>query len=163
MSSIEPEHDNVRAALRHFLATGEAELAARLAGALGMFWFFGGYFGEGRAWLREVLGQVGPVGPSENASAAYANALHADGRLAHGAGDYAVAEQRLRAALTIWRRLQDGVQIANALFLLGRIEQLQGRRAAALPGEPDLRGSGRRPMAGVAGPALARATRLRRK
>ena len=40
MGRIAPEHDNVRAALRHLLATGEAEGAARLAGALGMFWFF---------------------------------------------------------------------------------------------------------------------------
>ena len=31
MGTIEPEHDNVRAALRHFLATGDAECAARLA------------------------------------------------------------------------------------------------------------------------------------
>jgi len=38
VSRIEPEYDNVRAALRHFLATGEAECAARLAGALGTFW-----------------------------------------------------------------------------------------------------------------------------
>src|SRR6266567_3728375 len=72
VSSIEPEHDNVRAAMRHLLATGEAECAARLAGALGMFWFFGGYLGEGRAWLREVLSQIEAIGPTSIASAAYA-------------------------------------------------------------------------------------------
>jgi hypothetical protein len=58
VGSIEPDHDNVRAAMRHFLATGEAECAARLGGALGMFWFFRGHFDEGRAWLREVRGNV---------------------------------------------------------------------------------------------------------
>ncbi len=130
VSSIEPEHDNVRAALWHFLATGEAECAARLAGALGMFWFFGGHFEEGRAWLREVLGQLG-AGSSVSASATYAKALHADGRLAHGQGDYAVAEQRLHAALAVWRQLEDRVQIANALFLLGRAALGRGERAAA--------------------------------
>ena len=57
LSTIEPEHDNVRAALRHFLATGEAELAARMAGAVGMFWFFRGHLtravpGCVRCWPR---------------------------------------------------------------------------------------------------------------
>jgi DNA-binding CsgD family transcriptional regulator len=131
VGSIEPEHDNVRAALRHFLATGEAECAARLAGALGTFWFFRGHFDEGRAWLREVLGQLGAGAPSVSASATYAKALHADGRLAHGQGDYAAAEQRLHAALAVWRRLEDRVQIANALFLLGRTALGRGERAAA--------------------------------
>ena len=130
-SSIEPEHDNVRAALRHFLATGEAERAARLAGALGMFWFFRGHFDEGRAWLRDVLGQFEAGGPLVSASATYAKALHADGRLAHGQGDYAAAEQRLQAALAVWRQLGNGTQAANALFLLGRTELGRGERAAA--------------------------------
>jgi ATP/maltotriose-dependent transcriptional regulator MalT len=104
-----------------------------LAGALGMFWFFRGYCTEGRAWLREVLGQVGPVGPSGSASAACAKALHADGRLAQVQGDYAAAEQRLHAALAVWRRLGDRTQIASALLLLGRTELLRGERAAARP------------------------------
>ena len=127
MGRIAPEHDNVRAALRHLLDHGEAEGAARLAGALGMFWFFRGHFEEGRAWLREVLDLVGPAGPPGSAGAAHAKALHADGRLAHGQGDYAAAEQRLYAALAAWRRLGDGVQTSNALFLLGRTELLRGR------------------------------------
>src|SRR5262245_46049196 len=58
LSSIESDHDNVRAALRHFLASGDGESAARLAGGLGMFWFIHGQCGEGRAWLREVLSQL---------------------------------------------------------------------------------------------------------
>jgi non-specific serine/threonine protein kinase len=133
VGSIETEHDNVRAALRHFLATGEAECAARLAGALGMFWFFRGYCSEGRAWLREVLGQLGPLEPAESTSAAYAWALHADGRLAQVQGDFALADERLHAALAIWRQVGDRVQMANALFLLGRSELLRGGRAAARP------------------------------
>jgi predicted ATPase/DNA-binding CsgD family transcriptional regulator len=131
VGSIEPEHDNVRAALRHLLASAEADTAARLAGALGMFWFFRGHFNEGRAWLREVLAQFEAVGPSVSPSATYAKVLHADGRLAHGQGDYAAAERRLNAALAIWRRLEDRVQMANALFLLGRTALGRGERAAA--------------------------------
>jgi DNA-binding NarL/FixJ family response regulator len=133
LSRIEPEHDNVRAALRYFLAGGEVEHAARLAGALGMFWFFRGHFNEGRAALREVLARAEPAGLAAGPSAAYANALHADGRLAFGQGDYAAAEQRMQTALAIWRRLGDRVRTAYALFLLGRIEQFRGQRAAARP------------------------------
>jgi predicted ATPase/DNA-binding NarL/FixJ family response regulator len=134
LSSIEPEHDNVRAALRHLLDSGETELAARLAGALGLFWFFRGHFEEGRAALREVLGLLGrpgPAGPLGIASAAAAKALHAEARLAHGQGDYATADERGRAALALWRRVGDGVQTAYALFLLGRTEQFRGQPAAA--------------------------------
>jgi len=80
-----------------------------------------------------VLGQVAPAGPCGNASAVYAKVLQADGRLAHIQCDHVAAEQRLRAALEIWRRLGHDVQLANALFLLGRVELLRGQRAAAMP------------------------------
>src|SRR5712691_5463074 len=96
-----------------------------------MFWFFRGHFDEGRAWLREVLGQLAAGAPSVSPTATYAKALHADGRLAHGQGDYAAAEQRLHAALAVRRRLEDRVQMANALFLLGRTALGRGERAAA--------------------------------
>jgi ATP/maltotriose-dependent transcriptional regulator MalT len=98
-----------------------------------MFWFIRGHCGEGRAWLREVVAQVAPGGPSGVASALYAKLLQADGRLAHVQCDHVAAEQRLRAAVEIWRRVGDDVQLANGLFLLGRVELLRGQRAAAMP------------------------------
>ena len=131
VASIEAEHDNVRAALRRFLATGEIEGAARMGGALGMFWFFGGYCTEGRVWLHDVLRQAEPAHASESPSAGYAKALHADGRLAHVQGDHPIAGQRLHAAIGMWRQLGNHVQTANALFLLGRIELMRGQPAAA--------------------------------
>jgi predicted ATPase len=96
LSSIEPDHDNFRAALRHFLASGGFESAARLAGGLSMFWFIRGHCNEGRAWLREVLGQIQSAGPSGIASAVYAKVLLADGRL----GPHSMRPRRGRAALT---------------------------------------------------------------
>src|SRR5262249_20131096 len=62
LSTVEPEHDNVRATLRHFLDHGEAELAARLAGALAKFWFFRGHLNEGGAALKEVLAEAERAG-----------------------------------------------------------------------------------------------------
>src|SRR5262249_47033747 len=107
--------------------------AARMAGALGMFWFFGGYSNEGRVWLHEVLRHPAPADASESPSAWYAKALHADGRLAHVQGDHTIARQRLHAALGMWRQLGTHVQTANAMFLLGRIELMRGQPAAARP------------------------------
>jgi predicted ATPase/DNA-binding CsgD family transcriptional regulator len=133
LSTIESDHDNVRAALRHFLASGDGESAARLAGGLSMFWFIRGHCSEGRTWLREVLELVESAGPLGNASATYANVLQADARLAHVQCDHVAAEQRLRAALPIWRRVGDHVKLANTLFLLGRVELLRGQPAVAMP------------------------------
>src|SRR6266571_2729462 len=87
LSTLEPEHDNVRATLRHFLANGEAELAARMAGAVGKFWFFRGHLNEGRATLREVLAQAEQVALSSRPNAGYAKALHAAALMDQGQGD----------------------------------------------------------------------------
>lgn len=54
---IEDEHDNLRAALRWALETGEAETALRLVAALWQFWLARGYLREGRRWLDEALAQ----------------------------------------------------------------------------------------------------------
>jgi predicted ATPase/class 3 adenylate cyclase len=52
---LDLEHDNLRAALDHFEAVGETQLALRLAGALSRFWFTKGHLQEGRRRLRNAL------------------------------------------------------------------------------------------------------------
>jgi predicted ATPase/DNA-binding CsgD family transcriptional regulator len=51
---LEAEHDNLRAALRWLLDTGQGEPALQLAGALGHFWWLRGHFAEGGRWLEEA-------------------------------------------------------------------------------------------------------------
>src|SRR5262249_54074425 len=55
LSKTDREHDNLRAALRWTIEQGEAAIAQRIAGALGIFWERRGYFTEGRRWLAQAL------------------------------------------------------------------------------------------------------------
>ncbi len=55
LERLETEHDNMRAALSWALEREEVELALRLGGTLGTFWYAHGHMGEGRKWLEEAL------------------------------------------------------------------------------------------------------------
>jgi hypothetical protein len=54
-STLEHEHDNLRAALQWSLAHSNHALAARIAGALWPYWLERGHLSEGRRWLGSVL------------------------------------------------------------------------------------------------------------
>ena len=54
------EHDNLRVAIRHLIATGDAEWALRLAGALFRFWEQRDHLSEGRETLARVLVCLAP-------------------------------------------------------------------------------------------------------
>src|SRR4029079_17747612 len=55
LQRLEPEHDNLRAALSRFEATGETQRALQLAGGLWGFWQVRGHFTEGRKHLETLL------------------------------------------------------------------------------------------------------------
>src|SRR5215212_8988240 len=57
LERLEPEHNNMRAALSWAVGRGDSEMGLRLAGALWRFWWVGGYFDEGRRWLEEILAE----------------------------------------------------------------------------------------------------------
>jgi predicted ATPase len=123
---LEIEHDNLRAALRWAVDTGEAERSLRPAGALFWFWRMRGYLSEGRGWFERALTQV----PAQ--TAARAKALYYAGNLAWNQGDYPVACSQLQESVEIWRKLEGRRDsLAHALWLLGLIMQARGEPALA--------------------------------
>ena len=60
---LEPEVDNLRAALRWAEERGENAIGLRLAGALGTFWTTRGAYREGQGWLDTWLARTASDGP----------------------------------------------------------------------------------------------------
>jgi non-specific serine/threonine protein kinase len=129
MERLEPEHENLRVALHWFSQQGELELALRLGVALKWFWFIGGHFREGRAWLLESLA-FDQSGVSDRTRA---RALDAAGWLAQAQGDYGTARELGLQSLAHFRMLNDPEGIAWALNTLGYAIMRQGDLLAGLP------------------------------
>lgn len=124
-ATLEADHDNIRAALRFSLGTGDSETALQLSASLWRFWFERGYLSEGRLWLEESL-----AGSSE-ASQARARALSGNGVLAHYQGDYDRAEELCRDALELSRSLNDPKGVAEAYTGIALVLRTRGDYPAA--------------------------------
>jgi tetratricopeptide (TPR) repeat protein len=123
LERLETEHDNLRAALSRALVC-DAQIALRLAVGLGWFWYFRGYFREGRAWLDCTLAVSRDPGPL------HVGALAAAGRLARHLGEYEGAIALLEQSLELARTVQDRRAEAIALFELGALAGLAEGDAA---------------------------------
>lgn len=55
LSSLESEHNNLRAVLTWAIAKADGTTALRLCGVLQWFWGFRGYCHEGKTWLEKAL------------------------------------------------------------------------------------------------------------
>jgi predicted ATPase/DNA-binding SARP family transcriptional activator len=126
---LEGEHDNLREALSWVLEQGEGELALRLGAALGRFWHFRNYLGEGISWMERVLAEGETV-----ASPVRVKALEGMGWLTQFQGDFQLARATYEEMLELSRELGDKGNIATALNSLGTVAAQQGdnRRARAL-------------------------------
>jgi predicted ATPase/DNA-binding XRE family transcriptional regulator len=146
LARLDRERANLYAALGWCVETGEATMAMRLAGALGLYWEVRGLIGEGRAWFERVLAVADAQGAVQEragdapASAGTtwrslrARAVNGAGALAMWHGDYPAATVRLEEALAIRRELGDERAIAASVNNLGGLALLVGdyRRARAL-------------------------------
>ncbi|HEX9370216.1 MAG TPA: AAA family ATPase, partial [Roseiflexaceae bacterium] len=113
LDRLEVELANLRAALRWTLTQGAAELAARLASALGVFWDVR-HRREGRDWLEATLAG-GPLLPP----AIRAKTLHAAGWLARAQYDQATAIALLEESLALYHEVGDERGQTTAMTDLG--------------------------------------------
>ena len=127
LGRLEPEQDNLRAALAWLLGTTEVELALRLASALGTFWFLKSHLREGIAWLERALirGEMTPVHLR-------ARARLSVGFLALFGGDYARATAHFEASQALWGELHDELGILEAMMGLATTAEYLGDDARAI-------------------------------
>ncbi|MEU4197714.1 BTAD domain-containing putative transcriptional regulator [Kribbella sp. NPDC026611] len=71
LAVLEPEYDNLSAAMRGAIAAGEAEGAVRLAGAAGWYWWLAGHKTEGKDLITAAVALPGDV-PRELRARVYA-------------------------------------------------------------------------------------------
>ncbi len=109
---LDADHDDLRAAL-DWMAGNDPGGAIATAGALGWFWFSHGHLIEGKQRLAEALTFPG------GADAARARALSASGALTARCGETEDGLALLTAAISLWRELGDGTELASALCDLG--------------------------------------------
>ena len=113
LDRIQPEHDNIRAALAWSLEN-DPELALRLASSLRLFWEVRGHFSEGFRWIEEGLPRRADVAPEVRM-----RALSASGTIGFRIGKVDVSQERWEEALEIARELADDLWIARLLSDLG--------------------------------------------
>jgi predicted ATPase len=125
LAELEPEHDNLRAALSYFMTSGQIEPGLRLGAALTPFWVMRGHLREASAWLDRFLALAGEP------TLARARALQAAGRVAEYEGRYEHSGQRLAASLEVARALGDDLGAARALAATGDLAGHRGDYAQA--------------------------------
>jgi predicted ATPase/DNA-binding CsgD family transcriptional regulator len=122
---LEAEHDNLRAALRWSLESGDVEMALQLAAELWWFWYKRGHLSEGRRWLAEVLEKN--VSPTSTR----AEALSGAGVLARNQSDFEQAQAWLEECLDLRRELGDKKGTSKVLVDLGTVAGDRGDPAQA--------------------------------
>ena len=127
---LEREHDNLAAALRWTVETGEIELSLRLAGALWRFWWLHGHLSEGMAAMDAVLSASRDA--AEPLLPARAAALNGAGVLAHVRGEYDKAARLIGESLDLSRRLGLTTNMAAALHNQAALAREQGDWPRAL-------------------------------
>jgi predicted ATPase len=113
LDRLEPEHDNVRAALDFFAIVGEDELALRLVAAFWWFWSLRGHLEEGRRRVEDALAR------DTRPTATRARALTGAQDLAGDLGDNATSRLRGEEAVSLHRELGDDWGVAYNQLGLG--------------------------------------------
>ncbi|HEU5423737.1 MAG TPA: tetratricopeptide repeat protein, partial [Nitrolancea sp.] len=126
LRELEDDHDNLRAALRWALETGETAAARRLTAAMWPFWSLRGYLSEGRRWLGAALTAEPPAPDDAAADALRATLLLGATTLAIDQGDLAEAAELSDRGLTHARARGAAGELIAALDARGRLERERG-------------------------------------
>ena len=127
LATVGQEYDNIQAALRWALGSGDPEQALRIAAAMWWYWWITGRMGEGRAWLDRVLAAA----PDEP-SLLRGRALRVAASLARSSGDLVAARRLGERALATFRELDDRAGTIAALNNLSATAQAQHDYDASL-------------------------------
>ncbi len=124
---LDREHDNLRAALRWAIQSGEVETGTELGLMLWRFWASRSLMSEGRRWLEAVLA-LGNTAEAEPPLPARRWAfLHlAAGMLAAGQGDYDRAVVLLEESLALYQDLGYRKETSGPLRELGAVAYFRG-------------------------------------
>ncbi|HEX6554117.1 MAG TPA: LuxR C-terminal-related transcriptional regulator, partial [Ktedonobacteraceae bacterium] len=119
---LEPEQENLRAALWWLLERHEGEAALRLAAALRQFWVLADAVSEGRIALEQAL-EVCKENQPAVSLAVCAKALYAAGWLAYWQHDPVHATRLLEDSLELYRCLEDTQGAEDALTCLNALRR----------------------------------------
>jgi predicted ATPase/DNA-binding XRE family transcriptional regulator len=133
LTRLNREIDNLRTALAWWRDRGEIDVALEMAGALAWFWYDGGHWAEGRAWLESLLTLDTPPHLTPGRAAA----LTALGGYNRSQSNFEVGRAHFEESLAIWRELDDARGTGRSLTELAVIVAAQGDapRARALSEE----------------------------
>jgi non-specific serine/threonine protein kinase len=121
------EQDNLRAALRWWIKSDDAERAVKQAGFLFWVWFTQGYVMEGCEWLREILAFRSALG----SPAIRRRALPLLARLACHHGEHAAALEAYEELLAAQRSAADRHGAAHTLIEVANVHYLRGAYSLA--------------------------------
>jgi predicted ATPase/class 3 adenylate cyclase len=122
VARLEADHDNLRAAVRWSIDSGEAISALRILGWAWRFWYQGSHLGEGRAAVEEALRQPAASAPSSDRSIG----LNGAGGIVYWLGDFAAAAAYWTEALAIDEALGDVGGTAERHYNLGFTSMISG-------------------------------------
>ena len=128
LDRVELEHDNLRAALRWALESGQAEIGLLTAGRIWRFWHQRGHLGEGLGITRELLACPAARG----VSAGRAKALNGAGGLAYWQNDFQAAGRFYAEQLEAVEELGDRAGLAEAHYNLGYLAAIPGDHTRAI-------------------------------
>jgi predicted ATPase/class 3 adenylate cyclase len=111
---LEPERENLRAAMRWALDAGQSETSLVLATAYSILCMYRGPLSEGRSWVAAALQAGGKYAPADRARALLSAAV-----LAERQRDLEPAREFAEAGLSLARSIDDSASVTRALLILG--------------------------------------------